>query len=663
MAAASLLPTPTLGQSSDVLSIVSVSLDPPTLHALGVQMLLTGDQNRNARVTVRYRPVGSSDWGQGPPLFRVFPETVTQPVPEQFAGSVFDLAPDSSYQIELHATDPDGPVDQTRLLTGRTRPVPRRDPTSATLVAVGSTAALRSALASAQPGHVIVLSDGIYPGAFALGASGTSENPIVIRGQSLSGAILDGQNCTGCNVLEVSGSYVHVEDLTIRNAVRALRFLGAGTARNVARRLHITNVVHGIAQGVNQRDFYICDNVIEGRLAWPWVFDANASTHWDDRGVAVQGDGHVVCHNRISGFGDPMISMKVLARAIDFYGNDILDSFDGTELDLGGGNVRVFHNRWTNVAAGVSLQPVYGGPAYVLRNVLLNVVDEQIKLKSLGGTDEPSGALIYHNTFVSPDLALNLQTPITGHNFAVSNNLFVGPRVLAGRAVEWTAGIDRGDFDFNGYFPDGGFWLGRVNGVNQVFPNFGSLQASGVFETGGTLLATPVFASGFVGPADGTVRQSPADFALAGVSNAIDRGTPLPGINHSFVGGAPDLGALESGCPTPTYGPRPAGREHVAAAIDCHTDGIFKDGFESGPAAAGTLGFGPRQAALDRQDEVPLQALHGLQGALVAREGPNQLRISARTRLAVRNQYQRHPVTVLRQIQEIPHKPLLGAGR
>jgi hypothetical protein len=546
-----------------------------------VQMLISGDQNRNARVTVRYRPVGSTGWREGPPLFRVFPETVTQTVPEQFAGSIFDLAPDTLYEIELHATDADGPVDQLRVVTGRTRPVPRQDPAIATTVSVNSAATFQSALSSAQPGHVIVLANGVYAGAFVLGASGTAANPIVIRGQSAAGAILDGQNCAGCNVLEVYGSYVHVENLTLRNAPRALRFLGNGTSGNVARRLRITNVVHGIAQGTNQRDFYICDNVIEGRLVWPWVFDPNASNHWDDRGVAVHGDGHVVCHNRMNGFGDPMINMKVLSRAIDFYGNDILDTFDGTELDLGGGNVRAFHNRWTNVAAGVSLQPVYGGPAYVLRNVLLNVVDEQVKLKSLGGTDEPSGALIYHNTFVSPEIALNLQTPITGHNFAVMNNLFVGPRVLAGsRTVEWTAGVDRGDFDFDGYFPDGGFWLGTINGMFQVFPNFAALQASGVFEGGGTLLTEPIFAGGFVGPADGTVRQEPADLSLACASNAIDRGTSLPGVNRSFRGAAPDLGALEAGCPTPTYGPRPAGAEHLAAAVDCSTDVIFQDGFE-----------------------------------------------------------------------------------
>jgi hypothetical protein len=477
----------------------------------------------------------------------------------------------TDYEIELEATDPDGPVDTpVRLVAGRTRPVPRENPATPRIVQVTSVRNFRSALAAARPGDVIVLANGHYRGPFLLSASGTAENPIVIRGQSLAGAVLDGKGCRDCNVLEVAGSYVHVEQLTIKNALRALRFWGAGAHNNVARRLHVTGVVHGIGQGVDQRDFYICDNVIEGRLVWPWVLEANASRHWDDRGVAVHGHGHVVCHNRISGFGDPMINMKILARSIDFYGNEILDSFDGTELDFGGGNLRVFGNRWTNVAAGVSLQPVSGGPAYVLRNVVLNAVDEQIKFKSFGGTDEPSGALIYHNTFVSPGRALNLQTPVTGHNFRIMNNLFVGPRTPLGRVVAWTAGIDRGLFDFNGYWPDGEFWLGTIDGVHQLFANLAALTVSGVFEMGGTLLAEPIFTGGFVSPTDQTVRHDPADFTLASASNATDRGTLLPGINQSFAGAAPDLGAVESGCPPPTYGPRLAGTEHLTPAIiDC----------------------------------------------------------------------------------------------
>jgi len=84
--------------------------DRPTLTSLGVQLPVTGDDNFNAAVTVRYRQTGASNWRQALPLFRVHPEnTALWTVAPQFAGSVFDLRPNTSYDIELHLTDPRPP--------------------------------------------------------------------------------------------------------------------------------------------------------------------------------------------------------------------------------------------------------------------------------------------------------------------------------------------------------------------------------------------------------------------------------------------------------------------------------------------------------------------------------------------------------------------------
>jgi hypothetical protein len=588
--------------AGDVLKILEIKVDPPTLHAAGVQVLISDDDNRNATISVRYREVGAASFIDGPPLLRVMPETVAVAVPQQLAGSVFDLKPGTDYEIELHAVDPDGGVDEITLVPVSTRPVPRSEPKTPVPVAASNEGELKAALAAAQPGHVITIKNGTYTGEFSILASGTPDDPIVIRGESQDGVILNGANCAGCNVLEVYGSYVHVEKMTLESAVRAIRFQGDGAKGNVARRLHIRDVVHGIGSKPNQEAFTICDNTIEGRLAWPWPFGADATSHWDDQGVAMDGDGHVVCHNVIRGFGDPMISRKLLARSIDFYGNDIAEAQDGTELDAGAGNMRCFHNRFTNVMAGISIQPVHGGPAYVLRNVVINGADEVVKLKSLGGTQEPSGALIYHNTFVSPKIALNLQTPITQHNFVVENNIFMGPEALAGqRTVEWTAKINKGVFDYNGYYPDGGFWLGVVNGSNVLADSFASLMAGGIFEMNGALLDGATFASGAKGPADQMALATPVDVTLAAASKALDRGLSLPGINTKFAGKGPDLGALEAGCPTPQYGPRPEGSEDITWAINCGMDSQGPTSGAGGGAGSGGAGSGGAGSGGDGQ--------------------------------------------------------------
>ena len=549
-----------VASAQNAITVTDVRVDRATLHTAGIQVLISGDDDRDATVAVRVDGVDAL------PLFRVRPETVTgRTVPAQFAGTVFDLSPGATYAVTLDLVDPDG-GDTTRALTVTTRALPR-DPAMPRAVAVASVAELQAALAAAQPGDVITLADGTYAGSFGLAGSGTADAPIVIRGASQSGVILDGDGCD-CNVLEVSGSHVHVERLTIRNGTRGLRFLGTGTTRNVVRRVVIENVVHGIGSGVDQTDFTICDNVIAGRLAWPLIASDDGALHNDDQGIRVDGSGHVVCHNDLTGFGDPLLNFAEGGRAYDFYGNDIHETYgDGTELDRAEGNARLFHNRFTNQYTAISIQPAYGGPVYVLRNQVVNTVDEQIKLKSVGGTIEPSGALILHNTFISPRRALNLQTPITQHDSALVNNLFIGPAAPDGRNVEWTAALDAVDFDHNGYFPDLGYWLGSVGGTPRSFATLAAAQQAGVERNGVVLQLPPA-----TPPASSTttVDRTVIDVAVDG----IDRGYPVPGINRRHASTAPDLGAREAGCPPPVYGPRPAGSEAATNKIDCAADDV-----------------------------------------------------------------------------------------
>jgi len=254
--------------ADDVLHPGAVNVDRPTLLTLGVQLLVSDDDNHNAQVGVRYRPLGAPGWKTAMNLFRVHPESVVgRTVPEQFAGSIFDLQPATTYEIELHATDADGPVDQTLTTEATTRGLPA-DPVSPSPESVSDAAGLQAALDAARPGDVITLADGIYRGSFDLTASGTADNPIVIRGASEDGAVLDGHGCD-CNLLEIDGSFVHVERLTLQNARTGLRLKTAGTEGNVARRVHIRDVNVRVDGDPDQRDFYVCDNVVEGRLSAP----------------------------------------------------------------------------------------------------------------------------------------------------------------------------------------------------------------------------------------------------------------------------------------------------------------------------------------------------------------------------------------------------------
>jgi hypothetical protein len=275
----------------------------------------------------------------------------------------------------------------------------------------------------------------------------------VIRGESEDGVVLDGDDCA-CNVIEIYGSYTHVENLTIQNAQRALRFQGSGTIGNVARRIHARDVGLGFAVKEDQLDFTICDNELEGPLAWPHIYPDDGGKYSNVDGIQIMGAGHVVCHNTLRGWGDAMKVAQDGSRAIDFYGNDVYEAYDnGLEFDSSEGNVRAFRNRFTNTYATMSFQPVYGGPAYAWRNIELNTAHEQLKLHN-----ETSGIVVLQNTFLSATHAWTLSDSTTTHDLWVQGNLFIGPDAASdGRTVDYSGGLDDAVIDGNGWFPDGRF--------------------------------------------------------------------------------------------------------------------------------------------------------------------------------------------------------------
>src|SRR5206468_5634689 len=247
----------------------------------------------------------------------------------------------------------------------------------------------------------------------------------------------------------------------LQDARRGPRFKSAGIGADVVRRVHRRGVTGGREGEPDQQDFTVCDNVLEGRLAWPFVYADDGGHHsGSNDGINVKGNGHVVCNNRIVGFGDAMKVEQAGARADDFYGNETLSAYDNAiELDTSEGNTRAFRNRFTNSFVPISFQPTYGGPVYALRNVVVNVTEDQLKFYSLqtDPPEEPNGVLVLNNTFVSPAEALYMGSRATSHHFVLLNNLFVGPSPAAGPVASWSGPMDDGKLDYDGWFPDGTF--------------------------------------------------------------------------------------------------------------------------------------------------------------------------------------------------------------
>ncbi|MEJ1964827.1 MAG: hypothetical protein WDO56_26175 [Gammaproteobacteria bacterium] len=89
----------------------SLVVDPPTLMALGFAWNIDGDDNRNAHVTVAYRKKGTDKWLPALDLMRIQNEQIWTrgatdlTAPNMFAGSIFDLAEATDYEVTLSLQD------------------------------------------------------------------------------------------------------------------------------------------------------------------------------------------------------------------------------------------------------------------------------------------------------------------------------------------------------------------------------------------------------------------------------------------------------------------------------------------------------------------------------------------------------------------------------
>jgi hypothetical protein len=169
--------------------------------------------------------------------------------------------------------------------------------------------------------------------------------------------------------------------------------------------------------------------------------------------------------------------------------------------------------------------------------------------------NDPSGALVFHNTSVKAGMPLLLMTGATVSNSIYRNNLFVG--TTGNYAYESLARMHNCDFDYDGF---GGTWklFLKFNGVR--YPTMEAVRKTApVYQHAVRVDPTTLFQSGVRPPVE--VKEQFAidlnDLRLSGRNKAIDAGVVLPGINDGYRAAAPDLGAYERGAELPHYGPRP----------------------------------------------------------------------------------------------------------
>jgi hypothetical protein len=499
-------------------------IEPSTLICLGFEWYIDADDNHNATVEVWYHKKGDKDWKEALPLLRLDGEqTITAPLdyvaPNMFAGSIFDLEPDTEYECKFLMSDPDGVIGYARkMVTVRTRPEPKpfaggnvyhvyppgytgtkQSPAFTGLLGAYYTGYSQSDHANVYPprvvpGDIILVHAGLYKdnrfmygsglgtvldGSYYLTQSGTPEKPIVIKAAGDGEVIFDGDGCFNLfNVM--AANYNYFEGLTIRNTDFAF-YAGikniTGSSGLTVKKCRIENVGIGVHTDYSgSKNFYIADNVFIGRqnpdslMGWTgntWRnltgFPALVKSNY---AVKVYGSGHVVAHNYVANFHD----------GIDVATYGLPDGYPEVIRDRMPVSIDFYNNDITNVDDNCLESDGGMHNIRVLRNRCLNGAHRSLSAQTLfggpaywirnivyhapeGGSikfyGHPTGLVLFHNTLCA-EVRISMATSLD----AVSNAHFRNNLVLGEGAFNEIFYMDTftnyTTSDYNGYRPNEG---------------------------------------------------------------------------------------------------------------------------------------------------------------------------------------------------------------
>jgi len=282
-------------------------------------------------------------------------------------------------------------------------------------------------------------------------------------------------------------------------------------------------------------------------FSWPWgsskgnSAENNAVSFTDDIGR-----GNVVRRNTIHGTFNgigPCGSAAPpagITNETDIYDNILYQhTDDAIEPEGYCANVRLWNNHIQDVHMAFAVAPAAPGPVYILRNIAYQFGNTRTSLtdgytasalKINSGYQTPIGPLyLYHNTFltdVAGTDAVALLDPGYSTFIRARNNIFAGTRYALYKVNPVVLDWDRDNL----YTTDSSrfvYWQGT------------RYDASGDFQA-----ATNQELSGIAGE-PGLSDPDGGDFTPTRQSALVDRGAVLPGINDTFIGERPDIGARE----------------------------------------------------------------------------------------------------------------------
>jgi hypothetical protein len=570
------------GPVTGTLPLGSLAHDgPATPEQISLVLPVTGVLPQTATATVRYRQSGSPQWRTGHPLFRVQPAFSEFPqaggaVEDVFAWPIVDLTPGTSYDVEV--TVASGGVIDLKTLAHTTRALPPAAGTPNKSAA--SPAEIASQLSALDPGDVLEIAVGTHDvNSLTISRSGTSAQPIYIRGASRTGTVL--RDTTG-SIVSIAASHVIIENMTLQGAGvdgglssphTGVSLSSAGQTRITLRNLRIIGVDRGVNFISEATQTLVYDNTLVGNNLWSLapVNYLQSNVTWDDEGIKLPGSGNVAFQNTISRFGDSFAyashnsGAETNSIGVHFYRNEVRNSGDDLiEADHGRRNLSWYDNRSHNSMNCGSLDPLYGGPWLSARNICIN----PYRVNTHKWNNQNSGQFLYNNTVIGTtsrgtdaDVA-NWYQPDNGpqRSYAYRNNVHVyhgnGQSIWLESTVH-----DPIDWTHNSWYPDRAIqWDGAVfgnlaqaqAGLADTTPIFSGTQRR--MQSDNITVANPWTTTIMLGAESLIEVTQTFTPVLAAGTSPKNSGVAIPNITDGSSGAAPDRGAIISGRPIPQYG-------------------------------------------------------------------------------------------------------------
>ncbi|MFV8751321.1 MYXO-CTERM sorting domain-containing protein [Nannocystaceae bacterium ST9] len=513
------------------------------------------------------------------------------------AGVLFDLAPDTTYDLRVSVDDPDGITGQPMLEAQLTTqaafalPTPLRifwigpggsDAPDQGTSEVAPFATIDYAIGQAQPGDELRVLPGDYGPVDASGLTGSEAAPIVILGFGdrnmrpridaagaatsfdLTGAahvIVSGLEITGAGddeggsgVRLHSGSHLTIHDCFVHDnghweilVSKGAEYSGGILQGGYHRILNseIADLEHESCEGAS-------NDACPGQSYYGVNLDNNPGAGVVIAGNTIHGvvDGVSICGNESEAREMPAEVSGVLAQTggglgwtnwgVEVHHNEIFATRDdAVEADGICVAARVWRNDLHDAENPISIAPIAPGPIFLVRNLIHGSWGQgAFKLNTDGGVDSQSRHVFaYHNTAVreDPGTLVNLWYALAGEHSVPIHDYVFRNNVLSTPAGRCTDALNEGSEhpSFDGDL----WWSPDPDGLFQWWDG-AQTQTYADF-------ASFTAATGQEGEGQFGEPMLAADFAPIVGSPAIDQALPLAGINDAFAGVGPDVGAFE----------------------------------------------------------------------------------------------------------------------